>query len=502
MMKHSVRLQHTLLLAGMLASITLLLFLVITFGLEPYAVRNKRDDVKTAIPLVIGYINHQDTGAEQRLNMMAAKGNLGIGIYDLTSYAPHSVYSSNYNLDTVTNRFKSYMMGESIVADEIFERTDDYVLYRIFDNRMSGDQIECMGVYNRHAYFITTSMAGVQASVGITGNFLLMVGGAGLILGAVLIYALSKRFTAPIVSLAKLSEQISDLDFSGKYEGREENEIGTLGNNMNLMSERLSSTITELRQANSQLEKDIEEKNKIDENRRELIANISHELKTPIALIQGFSEGLKDGIADGDKENMDYYCDVIIDEAEKMNRLVKRLLALDEIESGISKPEMVEFNLMDVIKGVMQASAMLSRDKGVSVKLLAPEQLMVEADEFMIEEVIQNLLSNACHYVSSPGEITVRAWLTPEQMAHVAIHNTGEEIPEEALSRLWEKFYKVDKARTRSYGGSGIGLSIVKGIITRHEGACGVINTGDGVEFWFEIRALPDRSPESGRSEE
>lgn len=501
-MKHSVRLHHTLLMAGMLACITLLLFLIITVGLEPFAVKNKRQDVKTAIPLIMGYIEHGSAENEQRLNMLAARCNLGIGVYDLTSYVPRSIYSSNYNLDTVTSRFRSYMMGEQIAADEIFERTDDFVLYRIFDNRMSGDQIECMGVYSRHAYFITTSLAGVQASVGITGQFLLMVGGAGLIIGAVLIYILSKRFARPIISLAHLSEQISDLDFSGSYEGKEENEIGTLGKNMNLMSERLSTTITELRQANAQLERDIEEKNRIDENRRELIANISHELKTPIALIQGFSEGLKDGIADGDKENMDYYCDVIIDEADKMNRLVKRLLALDEIESGISKPEMMEFNLIDVIKGVMQASAMLSKDKEVTVKLQAPEQLMVEADEFMIEEVIQNLLSNACHYVSSPGEITVRAWQTADEMAHVSIHNTGQEIPEEALSRLWDKFYKVDKARTRSYGGSGIGLSIVKGIITRHEGACGVLNTGDGVEFWFEIKALPERYPSSGRSEE
>ena len=486
----------------MLACITLILFFAVTFGLQPYAVRNKRDDVKTAIPLIIAYINHQDADAEQRLNMVAAKGNLGIGVYDLTSYVTRSVYSSNYNLDTVASRFKSYMMGEQIVADEIFERCDDYVLYRVFDNRMSGDQIECMGVYDRHAYFITTSLAGVQDSVSITGQFLLMVAGAGLIIGALLIYALSKRFTKPIVSLAKLSEQISDLDFSGKYEGKEENEIGTLGKNMNLMSERLSSTITELRQANEQLERDIEEKNRIDENRRELIANISHELKTPIALIQGFSEGLKDGIADGDKENMDYYCDVIMDEAGKMNRLVRSLLALDEIESGIAKPEMMEFNLIDVIRGVMDANTRLSKDKEVSVKLIAPEQLLVEADEFMIEEVIQNLLSNACHYVSDPGEITVRAWTTQDQMAHVSIHNTGEEIPEEALARLWDKFYKVDKARTRSYGGSGIGLSIVKGIIARHEGACGVINTGDGVEFWFEIRALPERSLSSGRNEE
>ncbi len=499
-MKHSLRLHHTLILAGMLAFITLSLFLIITFGLEPYAVLNKRKDVKDAVALITAYVDSGSDTTKQRLNALAARDNLGIGIYDLSSFLPSSVYSSNYNLDTVTSRFRSYMMGEQIVADEIFERTDDYVLYRIFDNRMSGDQIECMGLYKRNAYFITTSIAGVQESVNITGQFLLMVGGAGLVIGAVLIYFLSKRFTGPIISLAKLSQQISDLDFSGEYQGREENEIGTLGKNMNRMSERLSAAIGKLQQANAQLEKDIAEKTRIDENRRELIANISHELKTPIALIQGYSEGLKDGIADGDKENMDYYCDVIVDEAGKMNHLVKSLLALDEIESGIAKPEMERFNLADVIRGVAQSSALLIKDKAVETVLHVPEELSVEADEFLIEEVLQNLLSNACHYVSDPGTITVRAQITPAGMANVAIHNTGDEIPEEALARLWEKFYKVDKARTRSYGGSGIGLSIVKGIIARHDGSCGVRNTGDGVEFWFEIRALPDRSDAAERT--
>lgn len=501
-MKHSIRLHYSLILAGMLVFLTLSLFLIITFGLEPYTVMNKRKNIKAAVTLITAYVDSGSDASRQRLNALAARDNLGIGIYDLSSFVPSSIYSSNYNLDTVASRFRSYMRGEQIVADEIFERTDDYVLYRIFDNRMSGDQIECMGLYRRNAYFITTSMAGVQESVSITARFLLMAGMCGMLIGVVLINYLSKRFTGPIIGLARLSQQISDLDFSGSYEGGEKNEIGTLGNNMNIMSERLSAAISNLQQANAQLEKDIAEKTRIDENRRELIANISHELKTPIALIQGYAEGLKDGIADGDRESMDEYCSVIIDEAGKMNHLVRSLLALDEIESGIAKPEMVEFDLTDVIRGVMQASALLSKDKQVEVRLIAPERLMVEADEFLIEEVLQNLLSNAAHYVSDPGTITVRAALTPAGMANVTIHNTGEEIPEEALGRLWEKFYKVDKARTRSYGGSGIGLSIVKGIIARHEGSCGVRNTGDGVEFWFEIRAFPDRSDADGKTSE
>ncbi len=490
-MKHSLKIKYTLLMLLVLAAITAILFLFVNFGLEPYAVRNKQNDVRNAVAAVLKFVDtYSDDNSEHQLNRLAATDNLGIGIYYVGTIWPTQLYTSNYNLDTVASRFKSYMNGETVMAEEILEQTDDFVLYRIFDNRMSGDQIECMGLYKNHAYFITTSLAGVHESVVIFSRFLLLVCLFSSLIGVILNYFLSRKLAGPIIRLANLSAQISNLDFSGNYGGSEKNEIGILGQNMNIMSDRLEKTINDLRSANIQLGKDIERMNRVDMNRRELIANISHELKTPIALIQGFSEGLKEGVADGDKENMDYYCDVIIDEAAKMNSMVRALLELDEIESGNADPEYSEFDINELVSGVIQNSKLLLKDKQVKIELDAPESILVSAPEYLIEGAFTNYFSNACHYVSDPGVITISTRLTDRGTVRVSVHNTGMQIPEEALPRIWDKFYKTDKARTRAYGGSGIGLSIVKSTMEKLHGSCGVNNTPDGVEFWFEIRAL------------
>ena len=180
---------------------------------------------------------------------------------------------------------------------------------------------------------LSTPLESIRESVTLSNKFLAGVGALAVIAGAILMYFVTRNLTKPILKLAALSEQMAELDFSVRYPGGKKDEIGILGDSMNHMSEKLQYTIEELKKANGQLEKDIEEKDRIDERRQEFISNVSHELKTPIALIQGYSEGLKDDVND-DPESRDFYCDVIIDEAKKMNHIVKRLLNLGEIESG------------------------------------------------------------------------------------------------------------------------------------------------------------------------
>ena len=219
--------------------------------------------------------------------------------------------------------------------------------------------------------------------------------------------------------------------------------------------------------------------------RKEFLSNVSHELKTPIALIQGYAEGLQECIND-DAESRNFYCDVIIDEAGKMNRMVKKLLTLNRLEFGNQKVVMERFDIVSLINGVVQSSEIMLQQKGVTLRMEKLEPVFVWADEFDIEEVFTNYFSNALNHVDFEKIVEVKV-VKNEKKVRVSVFNTGQQIPEEDIDKIWIKFYKVDKARTREYGGSGIGLSIVKAIMESLHQQYGVKNWDNGVEFWFEL---------------
>ena len=252
------------------------------------------------------------------------------------------------------------------------------------------------------------------------------------------------------------------------------------------MSAQLEKTISELKSANNELQKDIESKIKIDQMRREFLNNVSHELKTPIALVQGYAEGLKENISD-DPESREFYCDVIMDEAAKMNKLVKNLLTLNQLEEGRDEVAMERFDIVSLIAGVLQSMDIMIQQKEAKVSFAADQPVAVWADEFKIEEVVTNYVSNALNHLEGEKEIEICIRPAGENRVRISVFNTGTPIPEADLPNLWNKFYKVDKARTREYGGSGIGLSIVKAIMESLHQEYGVQNYDNGVEFWFTL---------------
>jgi len=479
-MRKSIKWRYTAIIVGIMAAVFVIMYFFIAFGLESFESLNKRKSMLGCINIIEQNIsNGWDNDNALKLTREASANNLGIAVYYVTdALYQRQIFATNSNLDSVMSRFESFLRGGTISADNIYENTDTYVLYDIFDERMEGVQIECLGVNGSYYYVITTSLAGIEESVRILSMFFLITSIIGLLIAAVAVFFATGKITGPITKLAKQSEKISKLDFGDHYTGKDKNEIGVLGANMNLMSEKLEATI-------KQLECDVEEKERINKAQREFLGNASHELKTPIAVIQGYAEGLRDGIAD-DNESRDFYSSVIVDEAVHMNTIVRRLLNLDEIESGRMKISVEQFDIVKVIRGILETAKPFTDGQNVSVTLRAPQELSVTTDEFMVEQVITNYFSNACHHVSNPGTITISSWQENEEI-FVSVENTGKQIPEEDLDRIWEKFYKVDKAHTRTYGGSGIGLSIVKTIIEQLGGSCGVNNLETGVNFWFKI---------------
>ena len=234
-----------------------------------------------------------------------------------------------------------------------------------------------------------------------------------------------------------------------------------------------------------QLMKDNEIKTRNDEMRREFLGNVSHELKTPIALIQGYAEGLKEGIND-DEESRNFYCDVIMDEAVKMNNMVKKLLTLNQIESGNDKISIERFDLVELAGSVIRANGIVMNQKEITVDFKHPDTAEVWADQIQMEEVFTNYLTNAVNHCDGDRKIIITIE-KKQNSVYASVYNTGHAIPEEDIERIWEKFYKVDKARTREYGGNGIGLSIVKAILDNYKASYGARNLKDGVEFWFDM---------------
>ena len=305
------------------------------------------------------------------------------------------------------------------------------------------------------------------------------------ILCVIIMIFLSNHYTKPILKLAQIAKKMENLDFDVRYKENRNDEIGVLGHSMNSLSDKLEQTISELKTANNELELDLQRRSEQEQMRQEFLANVSHELKTPIALIQGYAEGLQDNVND-DPESREFYCEVIVDEADKMNKMVKKLLSLNQLEFGNGQVHLEHFDLQQVAQSVLSSSEILFRQKEVTLSYNGDHPVYVWADEYMTEEVVMNYVSNALNHIDGEKIIEVKI-VSCDGKARVSVFNTGKPIPEEDIDKIWSKFYKVDKARTREYGGNGIGLSIVKAIMEAHNQAYGVKNYDNGVEFWFEL---------------
>ena len=407
-------------------------------------------------------------------------------LWYLSQIQTRILFGSDYNDGMPGNMFDQFPV---LGSDEelLSELTNKGYAVRMDENRRKGRS----GIYlfgypcGKYLIAMTIPLESIKTSARISSRFLLYMGLIGIIIGSIAVLIVSGRFTSPIKEMAGIADKMAQLDFDAKIRINTRDELELLGNSMNTLSETLESTIADLKSANLELQKDIEKKEQIDEMRKEFLSHVSHELKTPIALIQGYAEGLSENIMD-DEESKEFYCEVISDEAHKMNIMVQKLLTLNQIEFGNTQIELQRFDICQLIRNKIQSSRILLQKNGNTVEFDCEGPVYVWADEFMIEEVFSNYFSNAIHHVT-PGGL-IRVWLEKKDTdVRVHVFNEGSHIPEEDLEKLWIKFYKVDKARTREYGGSGIGLSIVAATMNAHGKEFGVSNVEGGVDFYFDL---------------
>lgn len=490
-MKRSIKKQMAVMFIGLMAVVLLANWLINTFFLESYYIMKKKH-VLVDVYEVINQVNDANAYTEEdftdRLNDICIPNNITIVLMD-EDYNPVVGTIDNKTLLPMRARLWAYIVGEDNGSDvEVIEKTENYVVQKSRESFNDTDYLECWGTLGTGYFFITRlPIESIRDSVRISTEFLTYFSIIGIVLSILLILWMSNKITKPIQELSELSKKMAELNFDVKYTSGGDNEIGQLGQHFNTMSEALETAISELKTANNELQKDNEKKTQIDEMRKEFLSNVSHELKTPIALIQGYAEGLKECIND-DAESRDFYCEVIMDEAGKMNNMVKKLLTLNQLEFGNDAVNMERFDIVTLIRGVIQSAGILAQQKEARILFQEKDPIYVWGDEFKVEEVVTNYISNALNHVDFDKVIEVKVTVS-HGVARISVFNTGHPIPEGDLDKIWIKFYKVDKARTREYGGSGIGLSIVKAILDSFHQRCGAINYENGVEFWFTLDA-------------
>lgn len=484
-MKISIRKKLTACLLLIIVFITLMYALVNNYGLEAYYRNKKIEELKTAYSKVDSLIKTENEfSVGSTLNEYSYQHNISIALIDTLS--GKAIFSNERDGEYLYQRTKNLIFEEDEKNKKIMYQSSNYQIIIHHVDAMDTSFLELIGYAsdNQTMIIMSSSIASLKNSVKIANAFLFYISIIALFLSSIFGFYLSSMITKPIKILAGISEKMGELDFTAKYEGNNKDEIGVLGNNMNIMSDTLKKAFDDLQKANEKLQEDIQRKEEIDRVRKDFIANVSHELKTPIALIQGYAEGLIEGLCN-EEECRIYYTEVIIDEAKKMNTLVSQLLALSALEDGAKTIDLEEFNISELVQGVISATNILAKDKKININF-TPLNINVKADEFKIEEVITNYLSNAITHVSENGYIDVKI----EELSNkvrISVFNTGKNIEEDDARNIWNKFYKVDKAHSRTYGGSGIGLSIVKAIMEAHKNKYGLNNKETGVEFWFEL---------------
>ena len=486
----SIRMRLFVTICAVIVFIIVSLIIINNMVLETFYMYSKTKVIKNLYFKINDYYNseNESINIENELKSIAIKNNVDILIKE---GADSTVITTNKDFLNI---------GNNINIISIMNKNSENVMYsqrnitikKIKDDRTGINYIVLVGILdNNYKLYIRIPISAIQESVKISNNLLIFIGGIVIFISGILASVISKKFTKPILELNNIADKMAKLDFSQKYKTDDtEDEINELGKSINTMSRKLETTIKQLRENNIELEKDIEEKSRIDEMRKQFISDVSHELKTPIALIQGYSEGLLENVNE-DEESRKFYAEVILDETSKMDKLVRQLLDLMKLEYGKREFNNKIFNINELIYEVLKRCNVMIKENNINVEVNSEEGLYVFADDFYIEQVITNYLTNAiknAKEIQNEKKVIINVVdNSTSNNVRVSIFNTGDNIPDEEIDKIWGRFYKLDTSRNRDNGGSGIGLSLVKAIMANYGNKYGCINKENGVEFYFEI---------------
>ena len=407
------------------------------------------------------------------LSEIEATQNVSIDLYDATDnylYEGKSgAYLSGSKINVISRKTNDDGSYFNVVCAE--GSTTQYILY--------GKSFK-----NNYHIEISTEINPIQENASLATNVTTVITVLALGLALIFIYDYSRRFTKPLIQMNEVMEKIANLDFSTKTDIDRKDEIGTLANNINTVSDSLDKALSELREKNAQLKADIEKERQLERMRQDFVSSASHELKTPIAIVRGYAEGLKMNIDESDESSAEY-CNIIMREADKMNDLVINMLEQSLYSTGTKLPEKDSFDIKVYIDDFLKSATPIFKEKGITIQT-ETENVEVFGDKKQLTTVLSNIVLNACSHASGEKliKISTEDW---EDKVKVNVFNTGSFIADKDKDSIFASFYRADKAHSRKEGRFGLGLSIVKSIITNHGCDCGFKNEENGVTFWYTV---------------
>ena len=388
-----------------------------------------------------------------------------------------------------SEQLKRYSLRKQLTTREVEEieqafENNKSIFKIIAFNDYRGRALVLFMPYKSHRYIeIITPLNLIEEGLDTSVKYHFQIIMLAFILGLVAAFIFSKAIVAPILELKEITQKIAKLDFSRKFDKNRTDEIGELGQAINKMRDNLEKNIDEINLANKKLKQDIQKEKEMDKLRKEFVAYVSHELKTPIAIIQGYAQGLMENIAT--EEDRNFYCEIIVEEAYKMDTLVQELLLMSKIEAGYFKMDTSEIDIYPIIKEIIEKSS--SHDEAV-VEYSGEKSIKVVCDEKYIDRVLDNFISNAIKYKTGDDKIFLNVDDCGDRYK-ITVSNETDTLNEEDLENIWTPFIRLKSSIGKE--GHGLGLAIIAGILKRHNSDFGVYlsekNGKKMVNFWFEL---------------
>lgn len=479
-----------LLCLGILVLFCLLFFLVCNSFLVNYYVLQTENGLINAFETICA-----DSEVSWQTMASLEQENLTILVYRKED--GKLVYNSQYEherFDPLHDFLFSY------ISDRLTDEDTSYFIETIDDASppLIGDMAGLEQYYTRSIFLggdtgvyvvqISAKMEAIETSMGIAMQFMLVVMLVIMLLSAILILILSTRITRPVEEMSTVAAQIAGHDFTQHCKGSGIREMQDLSDNINSISDQMQTYIHELEEANAQLKNDLDRMEKTEQARKELVSNISHDLKTPIALISGYADGLRSGMVKS-PEQIREYCDVISDETDRMLDMLVRMLEVSRLESGTVDLVIDDIDLVEELESLLSSFRVELSRRDITLEKDFPDSIYIRSDSLCVEQVLMNYIQNAISHMGEGNRMRVS--ISGREMVRVSVFNSSPPLSDEERERIWETFYRGEKSRTRETRQSGLGLAIVRGNMELLNLPYGVQNVEGGVEFWAEFPVSP-----------
>ena len=506
-MKRSIRTTFIGLFIGLLAMVLLAVWAMNSFFLENYYLNDKVKILQDTYTQINAYAMEKAAAGEDIMDDLQSlyskdgeqneitrlirnvneKYNITVVIVDSTN---DETYPSFWDGRLLADRVQQYILGKRGPKTETLVHEENYTIEKSFDKHAKSFYLQNWGFFedNKTIFIMSMPIASIHESVDLSNRFMVYIGLIALAAGSIIMYFAGKKITSPILSLAALSERMSELDFDARYTGDSEDEIGVLGNSMNTLSEKLKETIGELKTANNELQKDIEEKIRIDEARKEFIANVSHELKTPIAVAYAANDALLNFNLAEDKQQRDKYLGICQEQLQRLSGLVEQILSMSMERRKTFRLHPETLSLHDLFPALIEQHK-LKAGKPVEINLdIAPEDLTIIADRTHFSNILSNLIDNAIKYSPDKADIMICCRKKETEQVEISVTDHGIGIPTDKQPHIFDKFYRVPTGNIHNTKGYGLGLFYVKTMVEKHGGIVTVRSeAGKGSTFTIRI---------------